>query len=153
MTTQYLLVDLKSDEGCKLHAYPDPLTGGAPWTVGYGATGNDIRPRTVWSQAQADDDIVSRVGQIESRLNQAIPWWRTMLDPRQDVAVNAAYNMGVKGFLGFHHALAAMEAGDFSEASAQLLASTWAAQVPNRAKRLAQQMLLGVRIDPAGWKA
>ena len=35
-------------------AYPDPGTGGAPWTIGWGSTGNDIGPDTVWTKAQCD---------------------------------------------------------------------------------------------------
>jgi len=27
---------LKTWEGCELSAYPDPASGGAPWTIGYG---------------------------------------------------------------------------------------------------------------------
>jgi len=41
-------------EGCKLAAYPDPGTGGDPWTIGWGSTGPDIRKGTVWTQEQAD---------------------------------------------------------------------------------------------------
>ena len=29
---------VKSYEGCKLEAYPDPATGGEPWTIGFGST-------------------------------------------------------------------------------------------------------------------
>ncbi len=29
---------IKSFEGLRLNAYPDPATGGDPWTVGYGST-------------------------------------------------------------------------------------------------------------------
>lgn len=29
---------IKSYEGLRLNAYPDPATGGDPWTVGYGST-------------------------------------------------------------------------------------------------------------------
>ncbi|HID1023608.1 TPA: glycoside hydrolase family protein, partial [Klebsiella michiganensis] len=39
---------IKRFEGCRLTAYPDPGTGGAPWTIGYGWTGKvdgkTIRP-------------------------------------------------------------------------------------------------------------
>jgi GH24 family phage-related lysozyme (muramidase) len=31
-----LISDLKRDEGLRLTAYGDPLTGGEPWTIGYG---------------------------------------------------------------------------------------------------------------------
>ena len=52
---------IKRFEGCarkgrdgQFKAYPDPGTGGAPWTIGWGATGPGITPATVWSQAQCD---------------------------------------------------------------------------------------------------
>ena len=38
----------------KFQAYPDPGTGGAPWTIGWGATGPGIASGTVWSQAECD---------------------------------------------------------------------------------------------------
>lgn len=34
------LLLIKNSEGCKLKAYPDPGTGGMPWTIGYGSTTN-----------------------------------------------------------------------------------------------------------------
>ena len=52
---------IKSFEGCAqlrpdgiYEAYPDPGTGSAPWTIGWGATGPDIGPDTVWTKAQCD---------------------------------------------------------------------------------------------------
>jgi lysozyme len=35
---------IKSFEGLSLRAYPDPGTGGEPWTIGYGHTGGTIHP-------------------------------------------------------------------------------------------------------------
>ena len=52
---------IKRFEGCarrradgSMGAYPDPGTGGAPWTIGWGATGPNIGPDTVWTQAECD---------------------------------------------------------------------------------------------------
>lgn len=52
---------IKRFEGCasiqadgRVCAYPDPATGGAPWTIGWGATGPNIGPDTSWSQAECD---------------------------------------------------------------------------------------------------
>ena len=58
---------IKRFEGCArlrsdgmVAAYPDPGTGGAPWTIGWGATGADsfnggsIGPGTVWTPQQCD---------------------------------------------------------------------------------------------------
>nr|WP_314468207.1 lysozyme [uncultured Novosphingobium sp.] len=49
-------------EGCAkrradglFEAYPDPGSqDGRPWTIGWGSTGADIGPETVWTQAQCD---------------------------------------------------------------------------------------------------
>lgn len=35
-------------------AYPDPGTGGDPWTIGWGSTGRGIARGTVWTQDQCD---------------------------------------------------------------------------------------------------
>lgn len=52
---------IKRFEGCarkrpdgKFEAYPDPGTGGDPWTIGWGATGKGIARGTVWTQAECD---------------------------------------------------------------------------------------------------
>ena len=45
---------VKGFEGCKLTAYPDPASGGAPWTIGYGHTGAEVRPGLTISREQAE---------------------------------------------------------------------------------------------------
>jgi hypothetical protein len=39
----------KRSDGC-IEAYPDPGTGGEPWTIGWGAAGPGIALGTVWTQ-------------------------------------------------------------------------------------------------------
>lgn len=145
MTTRFVDMDIRQDEGFCAHAYPDPLSGGDPWTIGFGSTGPGIVKGVVWTLAQATAEQTKRRQAIETSLDQAIPWWRQMCDERQDVLCNMAYNMGVQGLIAFHHSLAAMQAGEWDLAAAGMLASHWATQVPSRAKRLAQQMLTGQR--------
>ncbi len=69
-------------EGCArrradgmIAAYPDPGTGGAPWTIGWGATGPGIGPGTVWSQAQCDarleQDIARHARDVDRALADA----------------------------------------------------------------------------------
>ena len=55
------LVLIKRFEGCArqrrdgaFEAYPDPGTGGDPWTIGWGATGKGIARGTIWTQAECD---------------------------------------------------------------------------------------------------
>lgn len=69
-------------EGCarrradgRFAAYPDPGTGGAPWTIGWGATGPDIGPDTVWTQAECDarldTDLACFAGEVAAALGTA----------------------------------------------------------------------------------
>lgn len=69
-------------EGCArvrpdglVEAYPDPGTGGDPWTIGWGATGRGIGPGTVWTQAQCDarltDDVDRHAAQVAVALGGA----------------------------------------------------------------------------------
>lgn len=87
-------VDLvKRFEGCKLHAYPDPSTGGEPWTIGWGHTGKDVTKDTVWTQKQADDrlllDLIGTTLQVSKLLKP------TISDNALSALVCFAYNVGV----------------------------------------------------------
>lgn len=143
MTTENLIPDLMRDEGLRLSAYPDPLSGGQPYTVGFGHTGN-VHPGTVWTPEQAVAALQADVAHVEALMDIQIPWWRQIDDIRQDVLVNMAFNIGVTGLAQFHNTLAAVKAGQWAQASAGMLHSAWATQVPNRAERLAEQMRTGV---------
>lgn len=144
MTSAYLIPDLKSDEGFRSHAYPDPLSGAEPWTIGYGATGPDIGPDTVWTEGRATDDLEARVASLTAQLAISFSeWWDKIGDLRQDVLVNMAYNLGVHGLLAFHNTLTMVGAGNYAGAARGMLASAWARQVRNRATRLALQMETG----------
>nr|WP_220132981.1 glycoside hydrolase family protein [Citrobacter freundii] len=50
---------IKHFESCKLEAYPDPGSGGDPWTIGWGSTGPDINKGTKWTQAECDQRFAS----------------------------------------------------------------------------------------------
>jgi lysozyme len=41
-------------EKCRLTCYPDPITKGDPWTIGWGETGPGIVRGLVWTQEYAD---------------------------------------------------------------------------------------------------
>ncbi|MHB8286728.1 MAG: glycoside hydrolase family protein [Caulobacteraceae bacterium] len=138
------LAQLRADEGCRLHAYPDPISGGAPWTIGYGCTGAGIGLGVVWTMAQAEAGLLKHVQQTEAGLQRALPWFAHLQanDPaRADVLVNMAYNMGVAGLLQFDRFLAAMRAGQYAAAAAAMRLSKWFDEVPERARRLAAIIL------------
>ena len=88
---------IKSFEGLELKAYPDPATGGEPWTVGDGHTGPAARPGLVWTQAQANNalaDDVSRFADGVSKLIGAAPTTGNQFD----AMVSLAYNIGLGNF-------------------------------------------------------
>ena len=158
MTTPRLIDDIDAAESCVLRAYPDPLSpagveishgrsglgrSGDPWTIGWGHTGPEVHQGLIWTQAQADAARDLDIKHACDALDRAFPWWRQMSDPRQDVLANMTFNMGIVRLSKFVNTLEAMRLGDYEAAAAGMLASLWARQVGNRAKRLAQQMRTG----------
>lgn len=144
-----LVSDLKRDEGLRLTAYGDPLTGREPWTIGYGHTGPDVRQGLTWTQQQAEAALIADIEDHNAQLAAALPWV-THLDPaRRRVLQNMAYNLGVgvpggtKGLLGFKNTLAMIKAGDYEGAARGMEKSLWAKQVKGRAARLAAAMRAG----------
>lgn len=63
---------IKTFEGCRLRAYPDPGTGGAPITIGYGATGSEIHLGLIWTQDQADARLVEDVERFCEAVEEAL---------------------------------------------------------------------------------
>ena len=138
------LAQLKIDEGCELTAYPDPLSGGDPWTIGYGSTGLGIEEGVTWTQPQADNALAAKLAANADELTTAIPWWAQLRDtPRGDVIENMTYNLGVRGLLGFPKTLACGRAGDYAGFATNMLESAWANQVGARAQRLSNLMATG----------
>lgn len=84
-------------EGLRLEAYPDPATGGAPWTIGWGHTGPEVVPGLKWTRQQADQAFVDRLAkEFEPGVKKALT-----LEPSQsqfDAMVCLAYNIGVRAF-------------------------------------------------------
>ena len=104
-------------EGCKLKAYPDPGTGGAPWTIGWGTTGPDIHQGLIWTQAQADARFEADLARFVKSLSALIQHPATT-QHQFDALTCFAYNVGLTNLRGStlrqRH-----EAGDFSEAKAE----------------------------------
>jgi lysozyme len=146
VTSPYLASDLRRDEGLRLHAYPDPLSGGEPWTCGYGHTGADVGPDTVWTLAQAEDALAADIAAACRGLDVVLPWWRSLDDVRQDCLVNQAFNLGCPRLLTFTTYLSLVKTGDYAAAATDELHTAWAREVGARATRLAEQMRTGVHV-------
>ena len=63
---------LRQFEGCRLRAYPDPLSGGDPWTIGWGSTGPDIFSGIEWTQAQCDARQALMNAEFEGIVNRVV---------------------------------------------------------------------------------
>jgi len=62
---------IKEFEGCKLEAYPDPASGGEPWTIGVGST-KGVHKGMVITQEQADEYLVNDVAYSAKAVNQMV---------------------------------------------------------------------------------
>jgi GH24 family phage-related lysozyme (muramidase) len=94
---------IKEFEGCHLSAYPDPLSGGDPWTIGYGTTrysgGTPIKRGDKINVIEADMLLRLEVDRIAEKLRATIPHWKVMDDNQRSALVSFAYNLGA-GFYG-----------------------------------------------------
>ena len=74
-------------------SYPDPGTGGEPWTIGWGSTGPGIGPDTVWTRAQADARFESDLAVYAAEVARAIGDSPTTQN-QFDALVSFHYNTG-----------------------------------------------------------
>jgi lysozyme len=90
---------IKEFEGCHLDAYPDPGTGGDPWTIGWGSTGPGIRKGVKWTQAQADERLAQDVDRFLTGVFAAINKATVTPSPAELGAMTSlAYNIGLRAF-------------------------------------------------------
>ncbi len=134
---------LIAEEGREHRAYPDPLTGGAPWTIGVGHTGPEVVKGLVWSDTQIDDVLDSDIELKTRQVLNALPWLPALNEARQAVIIGMAFQMGVAGLLQFKNTLAYVKAGMWAKAADGIRASKWYRQTPNRAERMAKQLATG----------
>jgi len=94
---------IKQFEGCHLEAYPDPLSGGEPWTIGYGTTryqdGRRVERGDKINAIEADMLLRQEVDRIADKLSSSVPHWREMATEQKCALISFAYNLG-SGFYG-----------------------------------------------------
>ncbi|MEN9718225.1 MAG: hypothetical protein RIQ99_1103, partial [Pseudomonadota bacterium] len=56
----------------RFEAYPDPATRGAPWTIGWGATGAGIKRGTIWTQAACDARLAADLARAARAVTRAL---------------------------------------------------------------------------------
>ena len=137
-----LIKELRRDEGVEYSPYFDTV---GISTVG---VGHNLKAKPLphgWryplTDAQVNELLANDLQTVFDGLDRELPWWRKLDYARQRVICNLAFNLGIKGLLGFKNTLAAMAQGRYSAAGAGMAASKWATQVGARADRLVDLMV------------
>ncbi|MFN9620990.1 MAG: glycoside hydrolase family protein [Synechococcaceae cyanobacterium] len=94
---QHALTLIAEFEGFVDHAYPDPASGGEPWTIGYGFTsldGRPVQPGDTLSRAEADAQLLSGVNACARHLAALIPYWSAMALDQRCALISFAWNLG-----------------------------------------------------------
>lgn len=131
MNYERMLGQLRVDEGFR--AKPYRCTAGK-LTIGFG---RNLEDKGI-SREEADVLLREDVREVCRQLDRELPWWKGLTWGRQEALVNMGFNLGVARLLGFKNMLHAMQAGDYKRAAEEALDSKWAAQVGDRAKRVAK---------------
>jgi len=129
-------------EGCRLIAYPDPATGGDPWTIGWGHTGPEVMRGLVWSQEYADLMFAERLAR-EFEPGVAALNVGSITQSQFDALVCLSYNIGVRN-LTRSTLVRKLQAGDVLGAADQFLVWDKAAGKSMkglRRRRAAEKML------------
>ncbi len=168
--TRQVRSDLERDEGFREFAYPDPLSklykqfpelrnlwgtkpvlellankknwklsDGTPWTVGFGFT-DGVNPETRIPRQLAERKLEEHVLAMDSALVKVLTWYNSTSFVTKTILINMAFNMGVKGLLGFKNTLRYVSEKNYTQAAANMRKSLWYQQVTNRAERLAKRM-------------
>lgn len=155
---EVLIAELVRDEGERLKTYR--CTAGK-LTVGVGRNLDDVGllpgeaselkltsasiRRNGITRAQSRKMLSNDIDRVIRSLDRHLPWVADLDEVRQRVLINMAFNLGTRGLLGFRNTLRYIAAGNYEQASVNMLKSLWARQVKGRANRLAELMRLGPR--------
>lgn len=128
-----LLID---QEGLELKPYYDTVR---KLSIGVGRNLENVGI----SETEALMLLKNDIKRVCLETERAFPWLSKLGPARQMVILSMAFNMGIEKLLEFKHMIAALQAGDYTKASDQMLASVWASQVKKRAVELAVMMKIG----------
>jgi lysozyme len=101
-------------EGCRLTAYPDPATGGDPWTIGYGHTGSDVHKGLTITQEQAEELLMKDIQKAVQSVNSKVT--TDITQNEFDALVDFVFNCGAGNFAG-STLLKKINAGDMEGAA------------------------------------
>ena len=130
---------LRKDEDEVPYAYQDSE---GFWSIGIGRlidkrAGGRLRPDEMALMLENDMD------EAEADARALFPAFEGLSDARKVVLCSMAFNLGRERLAGFKKLRAAVSAGDWETAAAEMSHSLWAAQVKGRADRLITMMKEG----------
>lgn len=82
-------------EGCKLAAYPDPATGGEPWTIGVGHTGG-VRAGDTCTEDEAREFLRADLRAAEACVNESVKG--AITQGQFDALISLVFNIGGGNF-------------------------------------------------------
>lgn len=106
---------IREFEGCSLTPYQD---GAGIFTQGYGHTGGVTANSPLWTQRQADDQLLADMGNVEAGVTRIIR--RPLSSNQFSALVSLAYNIGLGNFSASTVA-AMLNAGLFAQAPAAFM--------------------------------
>jgi len=145
-----LVERVKQHEGFKSKPYIDPLVATRPENYDIPKNEMDIIKKhfnklkvtfgygfTFITEDEATLILSSRLHTIRLELVSKLPWVHQQPAEIQDVMVEMAYQLGVRGLLNFKKTLAYCEDRNYAKMADEMLDSPWARiQTPDRAKEL-----------------
>jgi len=126
---------IKRDEGFRGNVYQ--CTAGAN-SIGYGRN-LDANPLTEEEAEYLLDNDLKKV----AKECQQFAFYQSLSPERRAVIINMVFNLGLTRFNKFKKLKAALFIGEYKRAADEMLDSSWAVQVGDRAIRLADIMRRG----------
>lgn len=106
---------IKAHEGLRLQAYPDPASGGHPWTIGYGHT-SGVKPGDKITEEEADAFLAEDLVWVEHTINALVKV--PLTQPQFDALASLIFNIGARAFEK-STLLRLLNSGDYLGASVQ----------------------------------
>ena len=150
---------IREDEGVRSKVYKDSL---GIRTVGVGFNMESPSAKGFWENAGIPEDfdevlegkqslsqdsidalLEVTLGNSKKEISNVVPNFSDLSENRQAALLNMHFQLGTSRLSGFKNMIAALESHDYERAYAEALDSKWAKQTPNRAKEVANMLLLG----------
>jgi len=112
-----LLPVIRKFEGCKLTSYQCPA---GVWTIGWGSTGPNIGPDTIWTQEMADQMLNNTAMDVINQVVIASPALASEATARVAALADFVYNLGI-GNYNSSTLKKCVDSGDWDKARTEIL--------------------------------